>query len=110
MIKGKEINAQSASGRRRRVPLGGEDLIASSRGSFEAAPDELGASALRAWACSDHGRACRDASQNGPNRCDIDCGRETASSRSTRSVADELGDNFRVRLLQCGAGEFVHSG
>jgi hypothetical protein len=40
MIKGKEINAQSASGRRRRVSLKGEDLLASSQGSFEAAADD----------------------------------------------------------------------
>jgi hypothetical protein len=40
MIKVKETNAQSASGRRRRAPLGGEDLLASSQGSFEAAADD----------------------------------------------------------------------
>jgi hypothetical protein len=40
MIKWKETNAQSASGRRRRAPLGGEDPLASSQGSFEAAADD----------------------------------------------------------------------
>jgi hypothetical protein len=39
-IKGKVIGAQSASGRRSRVPLGGKDLVASLQGSFEAAPDD----------------------------------------------------------------------